>query len=257
MVGNSENLSYIIGKSLPVRSRQKSKHHVKIMNKSPIEILNELKDKFDLNFNSWSKIDGNELHKTFVLARAIFEIGQILKEKASSKHHEKCCQICDEVFADIISATYLATCAIDKPASIILRRVLELGVASIYLWDMPHISYAWELKDHNLSFSEMITHLNSDGYKLFVSEETGKKVDGEIIDSKKLKASYGELSDIAHGKMNSFESNLPNRFTFCEKDWLNFTNKTNEILQSLVNAFLKRFNIRSDLVKKLPTLNKI
>jgi hypothetical protein len=225
------------------------------MNKNPIEILNELKEKFNLNYQNWSKMDQNDITKTFMLARAIFEIGQILKEKASSKHHENCCQIFDEVFADIISATYLATCAIDKPASIVLRRILELGVASIYLWDMPHISYSWIHKGHNLSFSDMIDHINSSGYILFVENETGKKINGEIIAAKKLKHSYGELSDIAHGKITSFESNIPNRFTFCEEDWKNFINHTNEILKTLLDALLNRFNIQSELTKKLPHFN--
>lgn len=227
------------------------------MNKTPQEILKELKDKFDQNFDCWSKIEHLELNKTFLLARAISEIGQILNEQVSSKHHKRCCQIFDEVFSDIISATYLASCAIDKPANIVLRRVIELGVAVIYLWDMPHVSYSWEFKNHDLSFSEMITHINSDGYKLFVADETGSHLEGELISSTKIKNYYGELSDIVHGKKITFESTLANRFTFCEDDWTNFSVKINDILQELLDAYFKKFYIRKELIKRLPALNKI
>lgn len=163
----------------------------------------------------------------------------------------------DEVFSDIVSATYLASCAIDKPANIVLRRVIELGVAIIYLWDMPHISYSWEYNDYDLSFSEMITHLNSNGYKLFIEDETGNKFEGELINSAKLKKYYGELSDIVHGKINSFESNLPNRFTFCEKDWSTFLEIINEILHELLKAYLKKFSVRQELDKRIPAIKSI
>ena len=99
------------------------------MNKTPYEILQELKDKFDQNFNSWAKQEDVEINQTFLFARAIYDVGQILNEQVSSKHHKRCCQIFDEVFSDIISASYLASCAIDKPANIVLRKVIELGRA--------------------------------------------------------------------------------------------------------------------------------
>ena len=59
----------------------------------------------------------------------------------------------------------------DKPANIILRRILELGVAAVYLWDMPHEVYSWNNYDQDLSFSAMLTHLNSKGYLAYISKE--------------------------------------------------------------------------------------
>lgn len=176
----------------------------KKMNKRPEEILDELKMKFDHNFAEWSKLDQEELSKIFLYARSIATIGQILKDDTRTKHQKRCCEIFDEIFSDIISATYLASCAIDKPANIVLRRVLELGIASIYLWDMPHVMYSWELGDQDLSFAEMIKHLDSYGYKQYVSEEIGKPIDSDFLRIKPLKKYYGELSDVAHGKITSF-----------------------------------------------------
>lgn len=227
------------------------------MNKTPNIILQELKEKFDQNFDCWLKQDNVDIKRIFLLARAISVVGQILNERVSSKHHKRCCQIFDEIFSDIISATYLASCAIDKPANIVSRRVIELGVAVIYLWDMPHIFYSWVYNDHDLSFSEMITHINSNGYRLHVEDETGNHLEGELLNSTKFKKYYAELSDIVHGKINSFESNLPNRFIFCEKDWAIFSGKINDILDELLKAYLKRFDISKELINRLPAITKI
>ncbi len=226
--------------------------NVSIMNKNPDEILNELKNKFDLNYAKWLKLDHQDVYKTFLCARSISEIGQILKERSTSKHQKRCCEIFDEVFSDVVSATYLATCALDKPANIVLRRVIELGVASIYLWDMPHVTYSWEFNDQDLNFNEMIDHINADGYKRYVSNEVDEIIEGDLIDSNPLKKYYGELSDIVHGKITSFESNLPNRFTFSKTDWDSFISKINKILKILVDAYLKRFGIKDELSKRIP-----
>ena len=163
------------------------------MNKKPEEILKELKVKFEHNFVEWSKLDHKELSKIFLYARSISTIGQILKAHTSTKHQIRCCKIFDEIFSDIISATYLASCAIDKPANIVLRRVIELGIASIYLWDMPHIMYSWEFNEKDLNFAEMVKHINSDGYKRYVSEEVGKAI---WVGAKILQATYEKLVEL-------------------------------------------------------------
>jgi len=223
------------------------------LNKKPKAILKELQQKFKLNFEECTKNvhQDQDLSIIFFNAKVISEIGQILKKQTHAKHQIKCCIIFDEIFSDIVSATFMASCSLDKPAHIILRRVIEIGIASIYLWDMPHIMYSWEFLSYDLSFSEMIKHLNSEGYKRYISEETGQTFN-EIIESKILEKYYGEFSDILHGKPFSFESNLPNRFIFNKDDWASFTSSAKEILNVLISAYLKRFCVRNELIVKIP-----
>jgi hypothetical protein len=138
------------------------------MNKSPKEIMRELRDKFNGNFDEWLSLESDNLQLSFAYLQIISTIGQTLKERSTMKHHNVCCLIFDELFADTVSSFYLASCAIDKPALVILRRVLELGLAAVYLWDMPHMANAWRKYDQDLSFSEMLKHVNSEGYRSFV-----------------------------------------------------------------------------------------
>ena len=226
------------------------------MNKTPKEILEELSLKFNKNMASWAKSDHQSLSRTFLFARAITEIGQVLKKPNLPKHQQRCCAIFDEIFSDTISAVYLATCAIDKPANIVMRRVLELGIAALYLWDMPHVMYAWEYHGQDLSFTEMINHINSAGYRQYVSEELGKTVENDIVESTILKDHYGRLSDVVHGRISSFESNLPERFTFNENDWKSFVAMANEILEALLKSYFNRFKVSAEIFKKIPGLNK-
>ena len=223
-----------------------------MINKNPEKLINELRVKFNSNFDDWSKVNHDELVNIFLLTRVISETGLILKQRAISKHHKKCCLIFDEIFSDVITAIYLASCSLDKPASIVLRRVIELGVTSIYLWDMPNVSYSWELYNQNLSFTDMLNHINSDGYLSYVSEEIGQVVNGELISTTILKRIYKELSDIVHGKITTFETSLEKCFSFSEEDWRTISTQTYEILTTLVNAYIMRFNLKKELKKKIP-----
>ncbi|MGA3051616.1 MAG: hypothetical protein ABSE00_06840 [Chitinispirillaceae bacterium] len=227
------------------------------MKKTPEEILDELSQKFDKNRKSWSTLNHQDLSKLFLLAMAIAEIGQVLQQSAIPQHQKRCCVIFDEIFSDIITATFLATCAIDKPANIILRRVMELGIAVIYLWDMPHIMCSWEDLDHDLSFSEMVNHVNSDGYKKYVSESLDRPIEEYIANPIILKSYYGKLSDIVHGKITSFESDLPNRFTFIKDDWSYFVINALSIVKTLVDAYFKRFSVKDKIIEILPALKRL
>lgn len=226
------------------------------MNKAPEQLLEELKVKFDANFSACLKCDCVDLSKVFLYARAISEVGQILKAYQFSKHHEKCCIIFDEIFSDIISSLYLASAAIDKPATIVLRRVVELGIAVVYLWDLPHIAYSWELFKHDLNFTEMLNHIKSDGFKAYVCAENVREPESEAIPTGNLKEYYSEFSDIAHGRITSFESTLNDRFTFSLTDWREFVRKAEQISKTLLDLYIWRFNIKSELLSKLPTLDR-
>lgn len=226
------------------------------MNKEPKEILSDLKAKFDDNFLEWKTSTENDLGKLFSLLYSISEIGLILRQDNLTKHQELFCNIYDEIFSDTASSIFLAASAIDKPASIILRRVLELGVATLYLWDMPHAAYSWSLESGDLSFSEMLSHLCSDGYIQYVKEINNELEINEIIEERKCQKLYGRLSDIVHGKITTFESVLPDRFTYSKSDWDNYQQITEEILEIIVKSSLNRFSISSSLFSKQPNIKR-
>lgn len=144
----------------------------------------------------------------------------------------------------------------DKPARIVLRRVLELGLAAIYLWDMPHMAFSWEKYDKNLSFTEMLSHVNSDGYIAYVENENNVSLDAEIVPIRQTQGIYGSLSDIVHGKITTFETSVPERFKYVEDDWNEFVTMLDEVVDILVSAYLKRFNIAKEVFGKIPQAKK-
>jgi len=222
------------------------------MNKDPRQVLVELNDKFNGNFSEWNSSHDRGLDTAFVGLQCIAAVGEALHDRRTSKQHDICCKIYDEIFSDGVSAIYLATNAIDKPAGIVLRRVLELGVAAIYLWDMPHMAFSWNQHDQDLSFAEMLKHINSKGYIAYVSKENDITIDCDIIPSLKAKELYGSLSDIVHGKIKTFETSMPERFSFVEADWENFLTNIEAVVGILVNAFILRFNIANVVFEKVP-----
>lgn len=226
------------------------------MNKEPRNVMIELNDKFNGNFNNWSLIAEPGLEKSFLALHCIAAIGEVLKSQKFSKHHEICCKIYDEIFSDGVSSIYLAANAMDKPANIVLRRILELGVAAIYLWDLPHMAYSWNHHDQDLSFSEMLKHVNSNGYISYINSENQTAIEAELISSSKSQKIYGDLSDIVHGKITTFESSLPDRFTFVECEWREFVTLFEEVICMLVKAFILRFNIGQEVYSKVPKAGK-
>lgn len=222
------------------------------MNKTPKEIMSELRDKFNANFDEWLSLGDDSLETIFIYLQIIPKIGQALKNQSTLKHHNECCLIFDELFADTVSALYLAACAIDKPAFIIMRRVLELGLASVYLWDMPHMANAWRKFDQDLNFSDMLKHVNSEGYLSYVSEETENKIETDLFPNKSCQEIYGYLSNIVHGKMCSFESSIPDKFKFEKKEWFEFTVLTKKVLKILIDGYVLRYSLKRKIVKMFP-----
>lgn len=212
----------------------------------------ELRDKFNGNFDKWLNLKNDNLQLIFTYLQIISAIGQALKDQSSLKHHNDCCLIFDELFADTVSALYLASCAIDKPALVILRRVLELGLASVYLWDMPHMANAWRKYDQDLSFSEMLKHINSEGYRSYVSEETETQIETDLFPTNTCQQIYCYLSNIVHGKICSFESSLPDKFSFVEKEWLDLTDLTKKVLKILIDGYILRYSLKRIIIERCP-----
>lgn len=226
------------------------------MNKDPKQVMNELNSKFISNFSEWGSLKHPKLDRAFVGLRSIAVTGELLSSSSNSAHHIICSEIYDEIFSDGVSAVYLASIAMDKPARIVLRRVLELGLAAIFLWDMPHMAFSWKKVDQDLSFSEMLRHVNSPGYLEYVNKENKYEITVEIILSSKAQNIYGMLSDIVHGKITTFESSMPNRYKFVENEWDEFIDLLNEVIDLLIEAFIRRFNIKDALFDKLPQAKK-
>lgn len=226
------------------------------MNKSAKETMVELHQKFDDNFNEWTGLQNSRLEKTFICLRCVTAIGDILKKNNTSRHHEICCTIYDEIFSDGVSALYLASNTMYKPANIILRRILELGVAALYLWDMPHMAHLWKSHDQDLSFSEMLNHINSTGYIAYLNCENSLSVDKELLPSKKIQKIYGNLSDVVHGKITTFESSLPDRFKFVEQQWVTFISLIEDILETLIKGFSIRYEIKNEITNCIPQASK-
>ena len=222
------------------------------MNKDPRQVMIELNEKFTENFGQWSLMSTHDLENTFIGLRGIALVGEILNGQKHSKHHEICCKIYDEIFSDGIASIYLASNAMDKPANIVLRRVLELGVAALYLWDMPHMAFSWDKHDQDLSFSEMLNHINSKGYISYINTENGSEIESEILPSTRAKKIYGALSDIVHGKIATFESAMEDRFKFVESDWSQYIKLIEEVSLMLLRAYLSRFNIKNEVFQRFP-----
>ncbi len=223
------------------------------MNKTPSEIIIELEDKFSKNFTKWKGLQDSLLDRIFTGLYCISAVGEILSARKISKHHDICCKIYDEIFADGASSVYLATIALDKPASIVLRRILELGVAAVYLWDMPHMALAWNEHDGDLSFSEMILHLNSKGFTSYVSHENNMASSlVELVPASEAQKLYGSLSDIVHGKITTFETTIPNRFSFNESDWREFVLIAEKVIFLLLNLYVLRYSIKNEIILKVP-----
>lgn len=226
------------------------------MNELPKEILKDLHIKFSKNLDLCLKDDNKDLSKIFSIVKGIAEVGQIIKNRDLQKHQIRCCNIFDEVFSDLSISIYLAANALDKPARIILRRALEIGVAAIYLWDMPHLLYSWDYLEKDLSFTEIISHLASDGFIIFVQKENDYAEKKGMVESKRLQTIYRDLSDIVHGKIKTFETELSEKFTYNENDWQELLNYSSEISGLLLKLYLVRFDLHNELIKSQPSIKK-
>jgi len=174
--------------------------------------------------------------KAEIQARAIPAIARILSEEqglAEWQRHALC--MFDEVFADITCSIYLGACGLDKPAQTILRRALEVGVATVYLWDLPHIFWGWKENDRDLSFNEMLEHFGNPGFILHVKRQNPTFAKAEVLDAAFARSLYRSLSNIIHGKMTSFESVLPDKFQHNKDDWRLHLERVCDVERILLN----------------------
>jgi hypothetical protein len=206
------------------------------------KIFRELEQKFTNNLNKCISGEQPELEETELKARAVAVLGQILGEKSDlAPHQSELVAVFDEVFADMVVSMYLSACALDKPAEIVLRRALELGIATVYLWDLPHVFWAWKDHDCDLNFNAMTEHLAKESYGTFIKSINTKHVGSEVFDCSQTKKLYRMLSNTAHGKISTLESNLPDRFSHSTIDWTQHLSTIKDVQAILQQLWEARF----------------
>ena len=224
--------------------------------KDVVSILTDLNKKFSKNLQTSLLHERERIQHIELKARAFITISNILiKEPNLNAAQKELTCIFDEIFADIICSVYFASCSLDRPAGMLLRKVLELGVGLFYMWDMPHWFWAWKDHDRDLNFTEMILHLGSDGYKTLVAKENPNFHGKDVIDCALVKSLYRSLSDTVHGKIKTFESLVKQRFNFNLVDWSNHLKIVEDVEDLLLKAFRNRFtSIGEKLEKEQPSI---
>lgn len=219
-------------------------------------VLVQLEEKFKQNLLLGINEEKETYSKLDVQARAIAALGQLISEidTLTPSQREIVC-IFDEVFADITISIYLAACSLDNPAQSILRRALELGIAIVYLWDLPHAFWGWKSHDADLNFNEMVEYLAKDSYKTFlISLNPSSCVKDDLFDYKEARKIYRMLSNTVHGKITTHITNLTDRFTHQTEGWKLHLTKVDTVLKILLGLMNKRFfEFSPELKKKLPT----
>ena len=228
------------------------------MIEKPNKILLELESKFRSNLEHSLCQNEECLDRLFIKARALSEIGFILKEKDGLRKDQiETIKIFDEIFADIITSIYFAGSALDKPAQMVLRRALEMGVAIVFLWDLPHILYAWKNHDNDLNFNDMLKHLTDNGYLSYISDHNCLNETSKIVNVEELQKIYRKLSNTIHGKISTFETNLNDRFEHNDSDWSDHLSLVEKVLDEIISVLLKRFDVKSNLNEKIPAFGKL
>ncbi|WP_438498557.1 hypothetical protein [Paenibacillus sp. IHBB 3054] len=224
--------------------------------KKSVTIYQELHKKFRSNFTKALENESELVARVEIKARSFAIFGQIISQENSLELHQiEIISIFDELFSDISIGIYFAACSLENPAKIQLRRVLELGIAVVYLWDMPHVFWGWKNHDNDLNFNDMLEHFSKEGYKAFIKTLNTSYNDEDIIHYKSAKRLYRVLSNTVHGKITTFESNLPKRYAHQTEDWRLFLEMAEEVEDILLDLWNKRLNnFIPELHKQVPVL---
>jgi hypothetical protein len=207
-----------------------------------MKVFKDIKNKFDLNFEKAFQDTNETLIKVELHARVFAVLGQKLNKRTDLAIHQKeLIKVFDEIFSDLITSIYLASCAIDKPSQIVLRRILELSVTIVYLWDLPHEFWGWKERGLDLSFSNMLDFITSSNYTLFIKKENPKFIQSCIIDKQTAKTKYGDYSNVMHGRITTFETLLNDRFTYTQEDWNSFLNNVSIVQNVALGLYKNRF----------------
>jgi hypothetical protein len=223
---------------------------------SGTEVWLDLNRKFSSNLILALTQDADLVSIAETRARAVPVVARILREEQTLTgwQGDALCMF-DEVFADLVCSIYLAGCGLDKPAQATLRRALEVGVATVYVWDLPHVFYNWKNYDRDLNFNDMLDHFANPGFLSFVKSQNIAFRESALVDATLARSLYRDLSNIVHGKMTSFESLLPDRFLHNERDWRSHLEKVGNVERLLFQLWEHRFeSVSRRLHEEFPQL---
>lgn len=227
---------------------------------SIIDLLKALHDKFGDNIGVLPSSASTMLDDIDLNSRIISEIRSLLGSNfcVSDAHKKICADILDEVFSDFSLAMYLCSIGLIVPARMSIRRAFELSLAVVYMWDLPHEYWGWRERDQDLSFSEMVSHLNSPGYLAYLAQQRQSASVNVICDQKKFQDIYRQLSNTVHGKINGLPNLSPQRFT-SDKNGLEAQLKLMQDAQKIIiTLLLGRFDgLDCLLLKNFPQFKKV
>ena len=222
-----------------------------------MEVYKKLKDKFSNNFESSIQVDKDKLTEAELKAKVIYNFG-VLMSKGEESATIKCVnEIYDEIFSDLTISIYLSLCSIDNASRVLLRRVLELGVATFYFRDMPHKFWHWRITnthESDLSFRENVDFLAGDAFKAYLHNEHGINWS---IDKDRINKLYRELSNVIHGKYETFETVAANSFDYSEVDFKENIRKIIVCENILISCLGARFpKIFEKINQDFPSLSR-
>lgn len=208
------------------------------------EILLALHEKFGKNIESLEQDAWEIIDDIDIKSRIISEIRNILfTENCVTEGQSKICsELLEEVFSDFSLAMYLCTIGLIVQARMSVRRAFELGVATVYMWDLPHEYWGWRCGDQDLSFSAMVAHLNSCGYSEYVKHIRGGDLTTSICEQAKFQKIYRELSNTVHGKISELPPLSPERFLPNRNGVREHLALTASAQQAVIELLLGRFN---------------
>lgn len=218
----------------------------------PAEILKRLNAKFSRNLQSAVEQESAKLSDLEIRARVLGEFGSLLRanECSTTPTQEQLTNLPEEMFADVVSSIYLAAIGLAKPAHTTLRRAVELGLALVYLWDLPHAFWAWKECDQDLSFSEMLEHLDSPGYRSFLAHEVGVPVGAPLFDAKRLRTVYRTTSNTTHGKISTHKVLLSDGFSHIPAEWSDCLDLLDSAIAEVVRLWFNRYPKTAEQVRQ-------
>ena len=224
-----------------------------------MKILSDLNTKLCGNLDEFLLQGQITCKQTDIRARAIAAIGQIaLEQDELQPSQHEIALIFNEVFSDMILSIYLTACALNKPSQNVLRRALELGIAIVYLWDLPHMFWGWKVYDSDLNFNDMVDHLTKEGYKSFLKSLNPQYQNEDLFDYKEARRLYRTMSNTIHGKIQTHEACLPGRFSYNLDECHQNIVLVDRVQVILLNLFKKRFfNYYAEMEKRIPSINPL
>lgn len=222
------------------------------------KLLLSLNEKFSENLSLCLPLAQEAYARVEVKARSFAVLGQIIREDINlTPNQREILPIFEEVFADVVLSIYFAGCALNRPAESILRRALELGIAIVYLWDLPDEFWGWKAHDKDLNFNEMLEHLTRDCYRTYIKSLDTTYSGEDMFDEKETKRLYRTLSNTIHGKINTHIAQVPNRFKHDAAAWETNLDLIERVLIVLMDLSSKRFfKYFPKLQGKVPALSQ-